>query len=261
MKLQLLPTTFDENGCATDEQHLTCLIINDSVAIDAGSLATAIGGDRRKKIRNIVLTHAHLDHIAGLPIFIDDLFATLQKPVGVYATSEVINILERDIFNWSVYPRFSELKNQYGAVLRYHKFEPEKDFTAGNLNFKPIAVNHLVPSVGFIVSDSAAKIAISGDTAEMDRFWEILNGEDKIDALLIECAFSDQLNELARSSHHLTPKKVQKELAKFRHKDCPIFVFNIKPMYRQQIIRELNELEIANLELLKVGQVYDFQSF
>ena len=32
---------------------------------------------------------------------------------------EVIALLERDVFNWNVYPRFSDLKNDYGPVMEY----------------------------------------------------------------------------------------------------------------------------------------------
>ncbi|MGI9034767.1 MAG: MBL fold metallo-hydrolase [Pyrinomonadaceae bacterium] len=258
MKLQLLPTTFDEAGCATRQQHLSCIVIDDSVAIDAGSLAMAASEIQRERIRNIVLTHAHLDHIAGLPLFVDDLFATLREPICVYATAEVIKILENHIFNWSVYPRFTELKNKNGEVLRYFEFEPEKDFTAGHLNFKAVEVNHKVPSVGFLISDSKTKIAMSGDTAEMSRFWQILNNEKSLDALLIECAFPDEMDDIAYSSHHLTPKKLQAELAKFRHKNCPVYAVNLKPIYREQISRELCALGIENLEILQVGRIYNF---
>lgn len=258
MKVQLLPTTFDENGCATAQQHLSCLVIDDCVAIDAGSLATAASEIQRQKIRNIILTHAHLDHIAGLPLFVDDLFAGLREPICVHAAEEVIEVLETNLFNWAIYPRFSELENDYGKVLRYQKFEAEKTFAAEHLNFKPIEVNHKVPSVGFIVSDAETKIAVSGDTGEMDKFWQIVNTEDKIDALLIECAFPDKLNELAHSSHHLTPKNLQNELLKFKHKNCPIYVINIKPIYREQVISELNELKIRNLQILQVGKIYEF---
>lgn len=258
MKLQLLPTTFDDKGCATAQQHLSCLVIDDCVAVDAGSLAMAASEIQREKIRNVVLTHAHLDHIAGLPLFIDDLFATLREPVCIHAAPEVIEILENNIFNWSVYPRFSELKNKYGEVVRYQEFEQKKDFTAAHLNFKAIKVNHKVPSVGFVISDSATKIAVSGDTAEIDEFWNVLNSEENLDALLIECAFPDELVELAHSSHHLTPKKLHKELMKFEHKNCPVYVFNIKPVYREQVIRELDELKIENLKIFHVGQIYNF---
>ena len=60
-----------------------------------------------------------MDHIASLPIFIDDLYPTLKEPMRVYATAGSDRSLERDIFNWNVYPRFSELKNDYGPVMEY----------------------------------------------------------------------------------------------------------------------------------------------
>lgn len=258
LKVRLLPTTIDSNGSATAQQHSSCLIIDDCVAIDAGNLAAAVNDTERAKIRNVVLTHAHLDHIAGLPIFIDDLFATLTEPVTVHATKSVIEALENHIFNWIIYPRFSELKNDFGDILKYAEIKSEKDFAAAHLVIKPIEVNHKVPSVGFIVSDGAKKIAISGDTAAMDRFWEIVNEGCKPEAIFMECAFPDELENLADSSHHLTPRKIRTELAKCRHQDGKIYLFNLKPMYREKIIREVGELKIENLNILEVNKTYEF---
>ncbi len=258
MKLQLLPTTFDEFGRATAQQHLSCFVIDDRVAIDAGSLAMAASEIQREKIRDIVLTHAHLDHIAGLPFFVDDLFASLKEPICVHATGDVIETLESNVFNWSVYPRFSELTNQYGKVLIYRPFQLEKVFQVAHLDIKAVEVNHKVPSVGFIISDKKTKVALSGDTAEMNKFWIAINKEKNLNALLIECAFPNNLKDLACSSHHLTPKILQAELGKFQHKNCPIFAINLKPMYRKQIVSELQDLKIKNLHILEVGRVYDF---
>lgn len=258
MKLQLLPTSFDANGCATAQQHLCCFVIDDRVAIDAGSLAMATTLQQKKQIRDVVLTHAHLDHIAGLPLFIDDLFASLKTPVCVHASAEVAAILERDIFNWDIYPRFSELQNQFGEVMAYDIFAPGEAFQAAHLSLKAIKVNHKVPSVGFVIADEKSKIALTGDTAEMQHFWNFVNAEKKLDALLIECAFPDELNDLARNSHHLTPRCLRHELGKFAHSECPIFVINLKPMYRQKIVAEINELKIPNLEILEVGKIYEW---
>ncbi len=258
MKIQLLPSTFDENGKASPRQHLSCFVIDDCVAVDAGSLAMATSLVQKKQIRDVVLTHAHLDHIAGLPLFIDDLFATLQSPVCVYGTKEVIETLESDIFNWTIYPRFTELENEHGAVMKYQPFEAGKEFAVKHLRFKSLSVNHKVPTVGFIVSDGATTFALSSDTAEMDGFWRNLNAEENLSALLIECAFPNELNELAQVSHHLTPLALQKELAKFNRKECAIYVVNIKPMYRDEVVGQISDLEIENLQILEVGQIYEW---
>ena len=254
----MLPTTIDGNGRATAQQHSCCLVIDDCVAVDAGNLAMAASDIQKQRIRNVVLTHAHLDHIAGLPLFIDDLFAILEEPVSVHATQEVIEALEAHIFNWVIYPRFRELLNQNGEVMRYVAFEKGSEISVAHLKIKAVEVNHKVPSVGFIFSDEENKVAMSGDTAEMDVFWDVLNTEKNLDALLIECAFPDGLDEIAQSSHHLTPKKLQQELEKFKHENCPIYVINLKPMYRERIISELNYLSINNLQVLEVGKVYEF---
>jgi ribonuclease BN (tRNA processing enzyme) len=258
MKLQLLPSTFDENGGASLRQHLACFVVDDCLAIDAGSLAMSTTPEQKNQIRDIILTHAHLDHIAGLPLFIDDMFSCLTTPVCVYATGEVIEILERDVFNWSVYPRFSELENESGPVLQYSRFQNGTEFNIKHLRIKSIEVNHKVPSVGFIISDGAATFAISGDTARTEKFWDAVNEEKNLNALLIECAFPDEMDELADASHHLTPKTLESELTNLKHKNCPIYAINLKPMFRERIVEQLSALKIEDLSVLEVGKIYQW---
>ena len=255
MHLQLLPSTFDGSSRVSFRQHLSCFVVDDSVAIDAGSLAMAASADQRDKIRDVVLTHAHLDHVAGLPLFVDDLFATLHEPIRVHATAEVIEVLEKNIFNWDVYPRFSELHNANGPVMTYEPFEIGREFNVKHLRFRAIGVNHKVPAVGFLISDSAATIALTSDTAEMNGFWDLVNLEDNLKAVLIECAFPNELNDLAAVSHHLTPASLNNEMAKLKQ-ECPILVINLKPMYRREIVAQLSRLGIRKLEVLSVGQIY-----
>ncbi len=255
MRFELLPSSFERGGGASQRQHLTCFLIDDLVAVDAGSLALAATDEQRRSVRDVVITHAHLDHIAGLPLFVDDLFSELREPVTIHAIQEVIDILERDIFNWSVYPRFSELTNDHGLVMRYSAIPEGGEFQIKHLSFREIEVNHNVPNSGFIISDGESKIALTGDTAEMDGFWEFINSVDGLDALLIECAFSDEMGELADVSHHLTPSQLSRELEKFTQ-DCPILAINLKPTFREAILSQLETLAIPRLTVLESGRVY-----
>lgn len=257
MKIQLLPTSFDDSGQASRRQHLACFVIDDLVALDAGSLATSTSSIQKEKIRNVILTHAHLDHVAGLPLFIDDCFATLREPITVHATQQVIEVLETNIFNWDVYPRFSELENEFGKVLQYKDIRPQTIHTVEHLKVEAIEVNHKVPSVGFIIEDENSKFAMTGDTAEVDSFWQRVNQEDSLQALFIECAFPNQLEELSRNSHHLTPGRLQTELKKFNHRDCPIFIINIKPMYYEQVCEQILNSNISNLKIMQPGEIYE----
>jgi ribonuclease BN (tRNA processing enzyme) len=257
LKIQLLPSSFDSKGCAVPEQRLTCFLIDDLVAIDAGSIAIALTDAQRETVRDVIVTHPHIDHIASLPIFIDDLFANLKEPIRVHATEEVIGLLERDVFNWNLYPRFSELSNERSAVMEYIPFEIGVEFRVAHLKVRAVPVNHIVPTVGLIVSDESTTVAFSSDTAETEKFWDVVNETPRVNALLIEASFPNSMAKLAEDSKHLTPASLANELEKFKHKGTDIFAVHLKASYRTELIEELNALEIPRLRVMEPGRVYD----
>jgi ribonuclease BN (tRNA processing enzyme) len=258
VNIQLLPSTFDEQGHATPEQRLTCFLIDETVAVDAGSIALALSTEQREKVRDIIITHPHMDHIASLPIFIDDLYPTLKRPIRVYATQVVVDLLERDIFNWNVYPRFSELKNDFGPVMEYVPVPEGEEFQVAHLQVTVVPVNHIVPTVGLLVSDGRSTVAFSSDTAETDEFWDLVNGAPTVDALLIEASFPDSMAQLAEVSRHFTPASLGRELGKLNHNGLDILAVHIKPAYREQIIAELKALNIAGLGVMEPGRTYSW---
>jgi ribonuclease BN (tRNA processing enzyme) len=258
VRIQLLPSTFDSQGHATLEQRLTCFLIDERVAVDAGSIALALNGEQREQVRDIVVTHLHMDHIASLPIFIDDLFPILKSPVRVHATAEVIELLERDIFNWNVYPRFSELKNDFGPVMKYVPIPTGQEFKVAHLTITAVAVNHIVPTVGLIISDGKSTVAFSSDTSETEEFWNIINRGPGINALLIEASFPDSMAKLAEVSRHFTPASLHRELRKLHHNGMDILAVHIKPAYREMVINELNALHIPGLRVMEPGKVYSW---
>ena len=258
MKVQLLPSTFDAQGVATLEQRLTCFVIDDCVAVDAGSIAIALNNEQRSKVRDIIVTHPHMDHVASLPIFIDDLYPSLKEPMRIYATEEVIGLLERDIFNWNLYPRFSDLTNDYGPVMEYIPIPIGESFRVAHLNVVAVPVNHIVPTVGLVVSDGQKSVAFSSDTAETEEFWKILNEMKELDALLIEASFPDRLAKLAHVSRHFTPASLGQELKKLTHNGMDIMAVHLKPSYRREIIEQLNGLNIPKLRAMEPGRVYEW---
>lgn len=258
MKIQMLPSTIDENGRASARQHLLTFVIDDRVAIDAGCLALSCSDLQRAQVRDVVLTHTHLDHIAGLPLYIDDLFGSLTEPIRIHATSEMVGILERDLFNWSLYPRFSELSNANGPVVEYREFERESTFDVRHLSIRSIPVNHKVSANGFIISDGDVSIAITGDTAETDEIWKACDEVPNLKAIFAECAFPDEMTGLATVSDHLTPARLKLELDKLETRSCPVFAINIKPMYRETVVKQLENANISNLNILEVGKIYEF---
>ena len=258
MKIQLLPSTFDTQGQASPEQRLTCFLIDDCVTVDAGSIAIALTDAQRESVRDIIVTHPHMDHIASLPIFIDDLFGFLKEPIRVHATEDVIETLERDIFNWVVYPRFSELSNEHGPVMKYVPFRAGEEFKVAHLRVTAVPVNHIVPTVGLVVSDGKTTVAFSSDTYETEAFWELVNRTKHVDALLIEASFPNDMDKLAEVSRHFTPALLHKELRKLNHNGLDILAVHLKPAYRETVVTELEALNIPKLSVMEPGRTYEW---
>ena len=256
MQIQLLPSSFDSKGGASPAQRLTCFIIDDCVSVDAGSLGIALSDAQQRTVRDVIVTHPHMDHIASLPIFVDDLFGELLEPVRIHATQQVIDLLKADVFNDTVYPKFDQLKNAQGHVMQYVPFEMGREFKVAHLNCTAIPVNHIVPTVGLLVSDGKTTVAFSSDTAETEEFWRVVNQAKHLDALFIEASFPDSMEGLAKASKHLTPASLQKELAKLTHNGMDILAVHVKPAHRDKVIAELNQLNISKLRVMEPGKVY-----
>ncbi len=240
------------------EQRLSCFLIDDCVTIDAGSIALALTDGQRERVRDIIITHSHIDHIASLPIFIDDLFAFLVEPVRVYATEEVIELLQRDVFNWTVYPRFSDLSNGKCRVMEFVPVRPREEFRVEHLKVIAVPVNHVVPTIGTIFTDGARTVAFTSDTAATEEFWHAVNQVPRLDALMIEASFPNSMHELAEVSGHLTPASLGGELQKLRHRGMEVLVVHLKPAYRETLISELNDLGVPNLSVMQPGREYEW---
>jgi ribonuclease BN (tRNA processing enzyme) len=259
VKIKLLPSTFDANGVATLDQRLSCFVIDDRVAIDAGSIALALSESERETVRDIIVTHPHMDHIATLPIYIDDLFASLREPVRIYATEEVIRLLKRDIFNGTVYPPFHDFNNHHCRVMEFVPVGIGEEFRVAHLRVTAVAVRHIVPTVGLIISDETNTLAFSSDTAATEDFWRLANSVPRVDALLIEASFPNHHAQLAEISGHLTPDTLGRELKKLTHADLEILVVHLKPTYRDQLIKELDELGLPRLSAMVPGHEYSWK--
>jgi len=231
-------------------------VIDNRVTVDAGSIGIALDESQQRSVRDVIVTHPHMDHIASLPIFVDDLFGELREPVRIHATQEVIELLKADVFNDTVYPKFDQLQNAHGHVMRYVQFEPGQEFTVAHLSCTAIPVNHIVPTVGLLVSDGATTVAFSSDTAETEELWRVVNQAEHLHALFIEASFPNSMEGLAKASKHLTPASLQKELMKLNHNGMDILAVHLKPAYREQVIAELKELQIDKLQVMEPGRVY-----
>src|SRR5262245_9815074 len=95
MRVMLVPSALS----AAPRQYLTTFLVGDSVAIDAGSLGFYGSPAEQARIRHVFLTHTHLDHIASLPIFLENVSNDGGDCPTIYAPAEVLDVVCRDVLN------------------------------------------------------------------------------------------------------------------------------------------------------------------
>src|SRR5207244_7460543 len=66
-------------------------------------------------------------------------------------------------------------------LMEYVPFETGKEFKIAHLKVIAIRVNHIVPTVGLLVSDSQVTVAFSSDTAETEDFWKVASRAPHLD--------------------------------------------------------------------------------
>jgi len=257
VKITLLPSSPGANGEGS-VQYLTTFLINDTVAIDAGSLGVARTPAEQARVTHVLLTHSHIDHVATLPVFLENIYGEQAEVVTIHATDDVQQSLRRDVFNDRIWPDFIRISSTSKPFLRTATLQPFTPVALAGLKITPVPVDHTVPTVGFIVEDDAAAVVFSGDTGPTEAIWQLANGLPKLKAIFLEVAFPTALAALAEQTLHLTPATFARELAKVKQ-PVPVYAFHIKPRFAAQIIKELRELSVPNLlAVAEPGRVYSF---
>ena len=252
----LVPSSIVTDG-EEPSQYLISYLINDSVAIDAGSLGIHGSPSKQAKIKHVLISHTHIDHTATLPIFVENAYEGKSDCVTIHGSETVLESLRGDIFNDRTWPDFVALSEGSAPFLRLERLEPERPLELEGLKITPISVNHVVPTLGFLVEDSRSAVLIASDTGPTDLLWDHANQADHLDAVFLEAAFPNEMSELASISKHLTPALFGLEVQKLKRKAAVIAV-HIKARYRKQILRELSELELSNLQIGQFGMTYDW---
>jgi len=229
-------------------------LIDGSVLLDAGTVGTRLTLTEQRRIRFVLLSHLHFDHIKSLPTLADNLAEEFDEPIIVAATAPVLQGLKDHVFNDKVYPNFFELPNRKRPILQAQVLEPDKPVTVGHLEIIPIVVNHTVPTVGYVVKGGRAALLYSGDTYQTEEIWRLGRTIPELKAAFIECSFPNELADLAKQTKHLTPSFLAEEWRKLRNDQVPVYAYHLKPPYSAQIQCELRELHIPGVKVLEEGQ-------
>jgi len=241
-------------------RHLrtTSLLVDHDILIDAGTGVADLPLAELAMIDHVFLTHSHLDHIASLPLMIDSVADLRETPVTVHATEATLEALRKHIFNWAIWPDFSQISIRDRPAMRYAPLRLGQRIPFGERSVMALPAVHTVPAVGYLLDSGSASLAFTGDTTSNDAFWSALDGIANLRYLVIETAFSDREKSLAELSRHLCPSLLRSELEKLKQ-EAKIFISHLKPGQVERIMDEIIECAgELKPELLQVNHVFEF---
>jgi len=219
----------------------TAFLVDDDVLVDAGTGVGDLAAPGMRDIRHVFVTHAHLDHVASIPLLVDHMFDELSEPLVVHAQQATIDALRTHIFNDVIWPDFSGLPNGDHPVLQFDPMERGETRRIGERIFESIAVAHTVPTVGYRCGDATSAFCFSGDTSTNDTLWPALNRSAGLDMLIVEVGFPDREAAMAQRACHYSPRLLAADLAKLEHRPR-IAVTHLKPGHEAQTMDELARL-------------------
>jgi len=253
MKLRIL-------GCSGGigrDLRTTSMLLDQDILIDAGTGVGDLSMDELSRIDHVFVTHSHLDHVASIPFLVDTVGWMRDKPITVHAIEPTLEILRQHLFNWKLWPDFTQIPDEQAPFLRYQPVVLGKTVEINGRKLTPLPANHVVPAVGYHLDSGRASLVFSGDTTTNDPLWREVNKIDNLRYLIIETAFCNREKSLAIASKHLCPSMLADELAKLKRKP-EIFITHLKPGEVELTMQEIDECAGAwKPRMLENNQVFE----
>lgn len=234
MRIRILSSSAD--GPAGG-QHLISFLVGDDLAIDAGCLGLNAGPGGPDPL-DVFLTHAHLDHVATLPLYIEDRHDRGIGPVRIYGHPETLDDLRRHFFNERIWVDDARVRDRERPWAVLKALEPETPVDVDGFRITPVPVHHTVPTFGYVVDDGHEAVVFGADSGPTERIWEVARATGRLRAALIECSFPDDQADLAGLTGHLTPRLLRVEAGKLPG-DARVIAVHLKPRFRERITKEL----------------------
>jgi len=200
------------HNCERQDQKLVSLLVDGVLAIDAGSLTSSLSLEEQRKIRAVLLTHQHYDHVRDIPALAMNLFLG-GAATRIYSIPAALDVLAGNLLNDEIYPDFRQ-KPEHNPTLKFTIIEPHKAELIEGYTVLAVPVRHGVPTVGYQVTSGDGKsVFYTGDTGPgLAECWRRVSPQ----LLIIEVTSSDKYAEWAGESGHLAPSLLKQELISFQ---------------------------------------------
>jgi ribonuclease BN (tRNA processing enzyme) len=255
MKLKVLGCS---GGIGGRHLRTTSLLIDHDVLIDAGTGVGDVSLAELARIDHIFLTHSHLDHVCAIPFLVDTVGGMRDKALTVYAIEPTLEIIRNHLFNWSIWPDFTQIPTPSKPWMQYQVVQLGQTVEVKGRKFTPLPANHAVPGIGYQVDSGRASLVFTGDTTTNDPLWKIVNQIANLRYLIIETAFCNRELDLAIASKHLCPSLLADELAKLE-REAEVFITHLKPGEIELTMQEIEECAGQHKpRMLQNNQVFEF---
>jgi phosphoribosyl 1,2-cyclic phosphodiesterase len=188
------------------------LLVDGVLAIDAGALTSSLDFPAQKRLRAVLLTHQHYDHVRDIPVLGMNMMF-LESSVEIGTTRVVYDALTAHLVNDQLYPNLFQ-KPPERPALRFRLMEPGRAEIIGGYSVLPVPVNHSVDTVGYqVTSGDGRTFFYTSDTGPgLSEVWRQVSPE----LLIIEVTAPNRHEDFARRSGHLAPGLLRQELLDFR---------------------------------------------
>jgi ribonuclease BN (tRNA processing enzyme) len=242
-------------GNVIGNYRATSFLVNDHFLIDAGTVTEVLDHERLKKIKQIVITHTHIDHLKGLFPLVDELAMMGQHhTIELTSAARIIEIISENLFNNLIWPDFTVIPSEREAVINLRAIDVEKVSSVGGFSVRPVLMSHTVYTVGFVVKDGDEGFMFTADTGPTERFWEVAREEKGIKFIIADVSFPSRLESLARVSGHMTLSMLTEHIDRFGlSDDMTVYITHIKPIFLKEILDELAMYKGNRLKRLEQG--------
>ncbi len=235
----------------------TSMLLDDDILIDAGTGVGDLGIDELCRIDHVFVTHSHLDHVTSIPMLVDTVGRIRNKPITVHAIEPTLEILRQHMFNWKLWPDFTQIPDAGHPSMRYQAVALGQTTDLNGRRLTPLPANHVVPAVGYRIDSGRASLVFTGDTTTNDALWQAVNQIGNLRYLIIETAFCNREKDLAIASKHLCPSMLAEELAKLKL-EAEIYITHLKPGEIEVTMQEIQECAGAwKPRMLENNQIFE----
>ncbi len=241
------------HNCETASSRCAAILVDGTLALDCGGLTSGLTFEEQGRIKTVLLTHHHYDHIRDLPLLAMNLFLQ-EKSADVYATSDVLRAVASHLMDGELYPDFTG-RPESAPTIRFNEIKPDTEAKIGDYRVMPVAVNHAIPATGYYLKAAYGRsLFYTGDTGPgLEACWPKIAPQ----LLIIELTAPERFTGTVPG--HLTPTQLKQELVAFRRLKGYIprvVTVHMNLLYEKEIAREASAIshEIgANIVLAKEG--------